>query len=532
MSMTLEAIPLTVKSQVSERLARMEVMEGMLPTRAERSDALSSVAHSLRQGNAQAALRATEEHLAHLTADPRAQAATQMFSGSLALREQTAGYADAGILFFHASSEFWRLNPSQRTARGGNGAVSRVLVSGQRILLETPRVIVRFEEGTKSDRDAVLARHNLIEIPTGGLPPDTVRAALVRGEALEQSQALMQEPGVAFAEPDFIEHVGQRYTPNDPEFSNQWHHANIQAEEAWDSTKGEGVSIAVIDNGFYSKHPDLVFGGLSGWFRPTPDHVDADFVPGTIGMADGNHGTACAGMAGARSGNGSGGCGVAFKSATSMIACFGDQIGTQSTLARAIAFAARPSLEETMAETGAGADIIVCSLGPNSASWSIRQVLSDAIDFAATEGRDGKGCAVFWACTNGNFPIGSDEVASHQHVIAVGRSRQDDHDDGCGFGPQLEFLAPGVSVRIPASGGGYQVTTGTSFAAPCAAGIAALALSQRTSLTTEELRQVMRDSCDKTGDLPYIQGRNVRFGHGRINAAKAVAGAQAFVPGV
>jgi subtilisin family serine protease len=205
-----------------------------------------------------------------------------------------------------------------------------------------------------------------------------------------------------------------------------------------------------------------------------------------------------------------------------MVACLGDQVGTQSTLARAIAYAARPSLENAALGTSAGADIIACSLGPNGAMWQIRQVLSDAIDFAATQGRGGKGCAIFWACTNGNFPIGSDEICSHADVIAVGRSRSDDQDDGSGFGPQLEFLAPGVQVRIPASGGGYQFTTGTSYAAPCAAGIAALAVAKHPEVTARQLRQLLRGTCDRTGNLPYINGRNTRFGHGRVNAKRAV----------
>jgi subtilisin family serine protease len=227
-------------------------------------------------------------------------------------------------------------------------------------------------------------------------------------------------------------------------------------------------------------------------------------------------------MIAAIAGNNIGGCGVAFSSALSMVACMGDQVGTQSTLARALAYAAAPDLENAAIPRSAGADIIACSLGPNTAKWEIRQVMSDAIDFVATSGREGRGCAIFWACTNGNFPIGSDEICSHQHVTAVGRSRKTDQDDGSGFGPQLEFLAPGVDVRIPASGGGYQTTTGTSFAGPCATGVGALALSRHPELTAVQLRQLMRDTCDKIGSLPYIGGRNVRFGHGRINAKRAV----------
>jgi thermitase len=366
------------------------------------------------------------------------------------------------------------------------------------------------------------------EIPTPGLPPYTVKAAAV-GPARDTAMALMREQSVVYAEPDFIEHVGQRYTPMDPQFGKQWHHAVLHSEAAWDKSKGKGISIAVVDNGFDTKHKDLKFGPLTGWYRSTPDHADADFVPGIKGMDDGDHGTACAGMIAAREGNKKGGCGVAFDADLHLIACLGDQVGTQSTLARAVAYAASPALEN---QTATGADIICCSLGPNIAQWTMTQVLNDAITNAATQGRAGKGCAIFWACTNGNFPIGSDEVCSHPRVNAIGRSTKNDSDDGSGFGPELEFLAPGVDVLIPSSGNSaYRKTTGTSFAAPCAAGVAGLALSKNPALTAQQLRELMRQSCDKIGNLPYIDDRNVRFGHGRINADKAVANAIASVPG-
>jgi thermitase len=515
---------MTIKDRLTERLLKMEVLQGVVPTPPVRSEMLNATARQLRADDLVAAIRSATEDLKLTQPNFGLEPATMLFSSSATLREQVAGFAGAGINLFHANKDLLGMSLAQRGTSGANGMVSRVLISEQRILLETPRVIVRFKEGMTADqRKPVLARHKMLEIGSAGLPPDIVRATLVNGgDAVAGSVALMEESDVLYAEPDFVEHIGQRFTPNDPEFANQWHHKVILAEDAWDLTKGANVSIAVIDNGFDITHPDLQFGPLSGWFRETPDHVDADFVPGTVGMDDGDHGTACAGMIAAKGNNGSGGCGVAFSSALSMVACMGDQVGTQSTLARALAYAAAPDLENSAKPRSEGADILACSLGPNGAAWEIRQVLSSAIDFVATQGRDGKGCAIFWACTNGNFPIGSDEVCSHPDVIAVGRSRQDDKDDGSGFGPQLEFLAPGVKVRIPTSGGGYQVTTGTSFAAPCAAGVAALALDRHPDLTAVQLRDLMRDTCDKIGSLPYINGQNPRFGHGRVNAKRAV----------
>jgi thermitase len=526
---------MTVKSRVRARLESIQNLEGVFPTSSEHSAATRerwrSVARNLGEANMGEATHQAEslvrEELPSVGAEG---SALEMFSGSTEMRQQAAAFTRAGIGFFHGSQEYSRMPVAERRSRGGNGAVSRVMSERTRILLEPQRLIVSFARAVKAaERRRIFKRHKLEPIGNEGLPLNTYRAACYDGPALDIALALMDEKAVRYSEPDFIEAIGPRHTPADPLFAQQWHHKNIGCEAAWDVTRGQGINIAVIDNGFDTGHQDLAFGPLSGWFRETADLADADFVPGIASMPDGDHGTACAGMIAATENNAIGGCGVAHGSALSMIACLVDQIGTQTTLARAIAYAADPTLENVAGP--AGADIIACSLGPNGANWTLRQVLSDAIDFATTKGRGGKGTAIFWACTNGNFPISADQVCSHPQVCAVGRSTSTDSDNGSGFGQELAFLAPGVQVLIPSSGNGYGATTGTSFAAPCAAGVAALALSQYPALKAKALRELLQEECDKVGPLAYIDGRNSRFGFGRINAKRAVDRARTLCAG-
>ncbi len=508
------------KSDIRRRLEQMEILSGVLPTCAERSERMAIVAAILQHNEIEIAVAVSQEQLESLRMDTSRTDVTPELYEDVVMREQMIGFAGAGINFFHSDEEFWQLSQPERGARGGNPMVTRVFVQNQRIFLETSRILVRFEESVSDDhRNAVLERHPVTMIDTGALPPRTFRADVQTGTALDACILLMDEDEVEYAEPDFIEHIGPRLTPTDPEFKLQWHHANICAEAAWDHSRGNGVRMAVIDNGFDKTHPDLSFGTASGFFRSTPDFVDADFVPGVAHIPDGNHGTACAGMIASIADNATGGCGVAHGAVLNMVACLKDQVGTQTTLARAISYAVEPSLENS---TEPGADIIACSLGPNRAVWRMTAILSDAIDFAAQQGRGGDGCPIFWACTNGNYAIASDEVCSHPQVMAIGRSTQVDADHGSGFGSKLEFLAPGVDVWVPASGGGYHKTTGTSFAAPCAAGVGALALSKKPDMTAVELRRLLRDTCDKVGPLPYIGGHNIRFGFGRVNAESAV----------
>ena len=115
-------------------------------------------------------------------------------------------------------------------------------------------------------------------------------------------------------------------------------------------------------------------------------------------------------------------------------------------------------------------------------------------------------------------------MVSHPNVIAVGRSRRNDCEDNSAHGAQLAFLAPGVDVVSTASGGGTRTWTGTSFAAPLAAGVGALVLGINPDLTAADVRRIMCDTCDKVGGASYnAAGRNDDYGFGRVSAFRAVA---------
>jgi thermitase len=273
-------------------------------------------------------------------------------------------------------------------------------------------------------------------------------------------------------------------------------------------------------------HPDLSAGIVAGGHFVSDGAGSATFQrwqPGASGFPNGSHGTFCMGMAGARMDNNRGGCGSAPESHLIAVACLTDQIGTQATLARAIAYAANPSLEDANANANDGAHVIACSLGPNGADWDMTSVLELAISGAATNGRGGLGVPILWAATNGPYDIVHDEVCSHADVMAISRSNRLDLEDGAGYGDKLEFLAPGVDVYSTKSGSGYQFSTGCSYSAPLAAGVAALVLARHPTWTATQVRQRLQQSCDKVGGVTYdAQGRHNQYGFGRINAEKAV----------
>lgn len=528
------------RNKLKDRLLSMKVADGVFPTSRLEGDAARVVTEGLAKGQTDRADAAVRRTLSGTKLAPEVTGgAFSSFDRTDAIREQLEAFAAAGLGFILGGPSYAKLSLRERAGMGGNSAVTRVLVSGERILLETPRLNIRFKaDASESERKAIMKKFTLEPIRSFKFASGLVQAISEHAPAREVAVMLLESAAVEHASPDFIEHIGQRYIPNDPDYGRQWHLKSIRAEMAWDATRGAGKRIAVVDNGFDTSHPDLAFGASSGWYRSTGDLADADFVSGISGMPLGNHGTACAGMATGITGNGRGGCGVAFESELMAVACLADQvggpsgIGLQSTLARAIAYAADPSTEtESVLGSDGGADVIACSLGPNGASWPMAPVLADAIAFATSSGRGGRGTPVLWATTNGNYPINLDEVSSHPSVIAVGRSTQGDQDNGSGYGPELAFLAPGVNVYIPAQGGGYQVTTGTSFACPCAAGIAGLILATNPSLSASDVRDILHKACDKVGSLPYnAEGRNHRFGYGRVNAELATAVARSHIP--
>ncbi|MFD7135087.1 S8 family serine peptidase [Streptomyces sp. NPDC059894] len=490
--------------------------------------------------------------------DTSADSASEMeteLGGSARGEIREAGVDDETTeAFARASWVFVRPNQRTREAFTTGGAIPGAEATGKvirrpdgRIGIATDALTVRLDPAlSQEEAERELEAAGLAVVDKLGFASNLyeVRAPAAQ-DALAASVELHGNDRFLFAEPSFIEHVPARFRPTGARYPQQWQwrntgagggtpDADVHIEQAWDRTFGAGIRVAVIDNGFDADHPDLAAGvdPLSGFF--TGGAGGAVFVQGASGMPDSDHGTFCAGMIGARLGNGAGGTGAAPECSMMLLACLPDQVGTQTTLARAVAYAAAPSTEVPGTGPEGGADILACSLGPNGADWDLTSTMDLALEFAATNGRQGRGLAIFWAASNGrNVDVGKDEVVSHPDVIAVVRSTNKDREDNAARGPDVELIAPGVNVLSTTSGGGYGTSTGTSFAAPCAAGCAALALSTSPHLTRDQLREVMHESADKIGG-PEVQydaaGHNDDYGFGRVNASEAVALADGMRP--
>lgn len=350
---------------------------------------------------------------------------------------------------------------------------------------------------------------------------------------------ISNEKEIEYVEPVFIQNLGKRLTPNDPSYRLQWQwhndgsnggimNADVKAEEAWEHTRGEGIKVAVIDVSFNILHNDLsdnILKEIAGYFV-IDDNGRFSFIPGIENFPneDSFHGTFCCGMIAALANNNRFGCGIANEAKLIPIACMGSA-GRQETLARAIAYAANPQVENVNLNSSSGADVISCSLGPNSGPYTMFSILEEAISYAVTNGRNGKGTPIFWAVSNnrnGNDPISIDQVCSNPNVIAVGRSTNRDTEGRSSFGPELAFLAPGVNVYSTTSND-FGSDTGTSYAAPLAAGIGALVLSKNNNLTWREVKEIIANTCNKIGNVNYDpNGHHPKYGYGRVSALNAV----------
>lgn len=337
-----------------------------------------------------------------------------------------------------------------------------------------------------------------------------------------------------YAQPNFVRLMKPAFVPNDPLFPQQWALRNagqgggiagqdIKAVDAWDVSRGaSNVTIAIIDEGVDYSHPDL---NVPGKLVTGYDAVNRVNDPNPIN--DDAHGTACAGIAAAATGNGTGVSGVAPNCRLMGIRIAyraGEQwVTSDAQIADGINTA-----------VARGADVLSNSWGGGLPSSAI----TNAIRTAKTAGRGGRGCVVCFAAGNDNGPVSF--PGNLPEVITVAAcnewgerkspSSRDGEPWGSNFGPEVDVCAPGVHITTTDISGtrGYNrsgdyVTTfnGTSAATPHVAGVAALILSVNPSLSGTEVDAVLRSSTD---DLA-AQGHDVYTGFGRINAAKAVQGA-------
>ena len=333
----------------------------------------------------------------------------------------------------------------------------------------------------------------------------------------------------------------------DPLSGCQWHLSNtgavqaggarqdINVKEAWVTTKGEGVTVAVVDGGLDSGHADL------------RDNVLVSRNHNYLGTGDirnltNDHGTNVAGLIAARD-NGVGMLGVAPRAtiyAYNLVALF-ERDGFNQAKA---ADAATRHVAETAVSNNSWGE------GSDGRPKFADAVWEQAIERGLTEGFGGKGTTYVWAGGNGGDADYSnlDERLSHYGVIAACSVNYNDVRDTLSEkGSNLWVCAPSddgarslPQIATTSSRGGYTDTFGgTSAAAAIVSGVAALVRAANLDLTWRDVKLILAASARKNdaGDSGWQVGAtkyrsdtdtehywfNHEYGFGTVDAGAAVA---------
>ena len=378
------------------------------------------------------------------------------------------------------------------------------------------------------------------------------------GGAPDLAARLRSQPGVLTAEPLLARQQAKRRIPNDPLFTNQWHLLNtgqkggtatmdVRVTNTWDTYRGEGILIGIVDDGLQATHPDLAHSDTTlDW-----DFNDNDPDPSPSVANEDFHGTACAGVAAALGSNGIGVAGVAFRATPVGLRL----IGAPTTDAQEA---------EALNHSNALIWIKSNSWGPQDDAIRLEGpgILTKTVfEQAVATGRNGLGTIFLWAGGNGYTSDDSnkDGYANLIQTIAVGAIND--------RGARCNYSEPGANLVIGAPSGdsalgrqdittvdlagndGYNTISsgvsdysnrdytktfsGTSSATPLAAGVVALILQANPGLGWRDVQEILIRSAVKNSpaDTQWTTNAagfhfNHQFGAGLICASGAVALAQ------
>ncbi len=355
-------------------------------------------------------------------------------------------------------------------------------------------------------------------------------------------RTLQNNPAVQLAQ--FNHFVKERVVPNDTQYGQQWHHQNINSEEAWDITtggvtaSGDTIVVAIIENADVS-HADLAANAWINWAEIAGNGIDDDgngYVDDRRGwntpnnndnVYSGSHGTQCAGMVGARGNNGVGVAGANWK-VKLMPVNYG---GVQE--AQVVAAYTYPLVMRRLynASNGTNGAFVVAT----SASWGIDGGQpADSPLWCAMY--DTLGTAGVLNCgATANNAVNVDAVGDlptacpSDFMISVTATNTADQRTFSAYGATtIDVGAPGDNVLTTSIGGGYGTTSGTSFACPLTAGVVALLYSapcaSMMALVHADpqegalyVRQQLFAGVDQVGNLP---GNTVTGG--RINSGASM----------
>ncbi|MGP4108946.1 S8 family serine peptidase [Virgibacillus sp. L01] len=316
----------------------------------------------------------------------------------------------------------------------------------------------------------------------------------------------------------------------------EWNVERVGAPQVWDmGIDGSGTVVASIDTGVQWDHPALKE-KYRGYDAATGEvNHDYNWFDATAAQSepydDQGHGTHTIGTMVGGEPDGSNQVGVAPGAQFISVKAFTAAGGTDADLLAAAEWILAPTDSEGNARVDMAPDVVNNSWGggPGLDEW-YRDVV---INWRAAE--------IFPEFSAGNTglfnPGGPGSIATpanYPESFATGAT--DINDNLASFsleGPspydeiKPDISAPGVNIRSSVPGGQYEGGwNGTSMAGPAVSAVAALLRQVDSSITVDEMEQILMDTAIPLTDETYTESPNNGFGHGLVNAYDAVSALQ------
>ena len=315
-----------------------------------------------------------------------------------------------------------------------------------------------------------------------------------------------------------IEEIEEKYIPkpsdvkpSDELYTYQTYLDYLNLGSVWNYTKGDGITVAVIDTGIDTDHPEFE-GKISEYsYNATEDKIVKDYLDEngnydwSLVEDEVGHGTAVTGVIAAPWDNG----GIVGLAPNVEIITIKAECNQDGSFVRTsdLVFGLYYAIERDV-------DLVNMSFGgygPNPYADAALLAVDSDIVLVAAAGNDSTAAL--------SYP------AADPNVIGVGALADGSFELArySNFGENTDIVAPGT-VYTTAVGGGYRYINGTSFASPVTVGVLALQLSYDRNyrgLWYQEysnIQELLHASSNDLGDL----GRDWYFGYGALDATDLI----------
>ena len=291
------------------------------------------------------------------------------------------------------------------------------------------------------------------------------------------------------------------YTVTDTLYSNQSYIDYINVGNAWNSYRGSGITVAVIDTGIDTDHPEFA-GKISEYsYNASEDKIVKDYTlesgeyDWSLIEDEQGHGTAVSGVI-AASMNGDGVVGVAPEVTLLVIKAECDENGgfyRTSDLVFGLYYAVERDVDVVNMSFGSYVPV-------NPFAQATKLAVDSDIICVAAAGND--------ATTTICYP------AADENVIGVGALAENSWELAAysNYGENSDIVAPGTTYTAK-KGGEYGVMKGTSLASPIVAGAVTLLKSQDRYIEFSKVEELLYASCYDLGSL----GEDWYFGYGALD---------------